>query len=206
MIEEKAESARLRAACEQLRQERETQARESAEALRQETEARELLESECGQLRQEKQDLEQELAEAERLMETGEAAEHYKAMCRELEDRIGTYEKRTVAVTDVLVDAKVQAEHILTDAGSKADYMIHQATQQAELQKRAAETAVRRTVDQNIGQMQQIRHKLQEYLDVLDSVCRGVEQARDGLGQSVAAIPEDVESLRRIAGQEGGAP
>ena len=56
------------------------------------------------------------------------------------------------------------------------------------------EKMVRGTVDQNFGHMKLITQQLQEYLDVLNHVCRSVGQARNEAEQPVIALPEDLDA------------
>lgn len=161
------------------------------------------LKEECEQLRQQKhmleQTLEKTLAETKVQEGSSEAEEHYKTLCLELEEHINTYEKRKGVVSDVLVNAKVEAQHILADADVKANYLIRQASQQAELKKKTAEALVQRVATQNIGQIRLIKQQLQEYLDILNNIYQGIGQARSGLSQSIIELPEDLDVFQRIA-------
>lgn len=162
--------------------------------LHREKAEKERLKDECEQLRREKHSLEQSLAEAESREGHSETEAHYKALCLELEERINSYEKRKATASEVLINAKLEAEHVLSEAESKANYTIRQA----ELQKRTAKTVVQRFAAQNIEQMKLIKQQMQEYLDILGGVYQGVEQARSGLSQSIIGIPQELETLQNI--------
>lgn len=152
------------------------------------------LQEEYERLLQEKKLQEQSLAGRKPQIENSETKIRYKEMCRELEERINDYDKRKNAVSDVLVNARMEAEQILAEANSRATFTLRQA----ERQKQAAEAMVQRFATQNIGQMKLIKQQLEANLDILSSVYQGVEQARTGLNQSVIGIPDEVEALQRI--------
>ena len=152
------------------------------------------LQEEYERLLQEKKLQEQSLAGRKPQIENSETKIRYKELCRELEERINDYDKRKNAVSDVLVNARMEAEQILAEANSRATFTLRQA----ERQKQAAEAMVQRFATQNIGQMKLIKQQLEANLDILSSVYQGVEQARTGLNQSVIGIPDEVEALQRI--------
>lgn len=152
------------------------------------------LQEEYERLLQEKKLQEQSLAGRKPQIENGETKIRYRELCRELEERINDYDKRKNAVSDVLVNARMEAEQILAEANSRATFTLRQA----ERQKQAAEAMVQRFATQNIGQMKLIKQQLEANLDILSSVYQGVEQARTGLNQSVIGIPDEVEALQRI--------
>ena len=152
------------------------------------------LQEEYERLLQEKKLQEQALAGRKPQIENSETKIRYKELCRELEERINDYDKRKNAVSDVLVNARMEAEQILAEANSRATFTLRQA----ERQKQAAEAMVQRFATQNIGQMKLIKQQLEANLDILSSVYQGVEQARTGLNQSVIGIPDEVEALQRI--------
>ena len=152
------------------------------------------LQEEYERLLQEKKLQEQSLAGRKPQIENSETKIRYKELCRELEERINDYDKRKNAVSDVLVNARMEAEQILAEANSRATFTLRQA----ERQKQAAEAMVQRFATQNIGQMKLIKQQLGANLDILSSVYQGVEQARTGLNQSVIGIPDEVEALQRI--------
>ncbi|MCM1134508.1 MAG: hypothetical protein NC400_02935 [Clostridium sp.] len=164
------------------------------EQLRKEKEEYAAFKEELEQLRQEKGSLEKALADAE----SSEAKEHYDALCKELEESIASYEKQKAVVSDVMLDAKVEAEHILAEADSRANYILRQADHQAELKKQTAEAMVQRFASQNIGQLNFVIQHLQEYLDMLSKVYQGVDKARRGLSQSVVGIPQELEVLQKM--------
>ena len=152
------------------------------------------LQEEYERLLQEKKLQEQSLAGRKPQIENSETKIRYRELCRELEERINDYDKRKNAVSDVLVNARMEAEQILAEANSRATFTLRQA----ERQKQAAEAMVQRFATQNIGQMKLIKQQLEANLDILSSVYQGVEQARTGLNQSVIGIPDEVEALQRI--------
>ena len=152
------------------------------------------LQEEYERLLQEKKLQEQSLAGRKPQIENSETKIRYKELCRELEERINDNDKRKNAVSDVLVNARMEAEQILAEANSRATFTLRQA----ERQKQAAEAMVQRFATQNIGQMKLIKQQLEANLDILSSVYQGVEQARTGLNQSVIGIPDEVEALQRI--------
>ena len=152
------------------------------------------LQEEYERLLQEKKLQEQSLAGRKPQIENSETKILYRELCRELEERINDYDKRKNAVSDVLVNARMEAEQILAEANSRATFTLRQA----ERQKQAAEAMVQRFATQNIGQMKLIKQQLEANLDILSSVYQGVEQARTGLNQSVIGIPDEVEALQRI--------
>jgi hypothetical protein len=152
------------------------------------------LQEEYERLLQEKKLQEQSLAGRKPQIENSETKIRYRELCRELEERINDYDKRKNAVSDVLVNARMEAEQILAEANSRATFTLRQA----ERQKQAAEAMVQRFATQNIGQMKLIKQQLEANLDILSSVYQGVEQARTGLNQSVIGIPDEVEVLQRI--------
>ncbi len=152
------------------------------------------LQEEYERLLQEKKLQEQSLAGRKPQIENSETKIRYKELCRELQERINDYDKRKNAVSDVLVNARMEAEQILAEANSRATFTLRQA----ERQKQAAEAMVQRFATQNIGQMKLIKQQLEANLDILSSVYQGVEQARTGLNQSVIGIPDEVEALQRI--------
>ena len=152
------------------------------------------LQEEYERLLQEKKLQEQSLAGRKPQIENSETKIRYRELCRELEERINDYDKRKNAVSDVLVNARMEAEQILAEANSRATFTLRQA----ERQKQAAEAMVQRFATQNIGQMKLIKQQLEANLDILSSVYQGVEQARTGLNQSVIGIPAEVEALQRI--------
>ena len=139
------------------------------------------LQEEYERLLQEKKLQEQSLAGRKPQIENSETKIRYKELCRELEERINDYDKRKNAVSDVLVNARMEAEQILAEANSRATFTLRQA----ERQKQAAEAMVQRFATQNIGQMKLIKQQLEANLDILSSVYQGVEQARTGLSQSL---------------------
>jgi len=152
------------------------------------------LQEEYERLLQEKKLQEQSLAGRKPQIENSETKIRYRELCRELEERINDYDKRKNAVSDVLVNARMEAEQILAEANSRATFTLRQA----ERQKQAAEAMVQLFATQNIGQMKLIKQQLEANLDILSSVYQGVEQARTGLNQSVIGIPDEVEALQRI--------
>lgn len=163
------------------------------------------LKTEFEQLRREKESLQQEkeslgkaLTEAENQIENNEAKERYVALCKELEESIDSYEKQKAVVSDVLLNAKVEAEHILAEADSRANYILRQADHRAELKKQTTEAMLQRFATQNIGQLNFVIQHLQEYLDMLSNVYQGVDMARRGLSQSVIGIPQELEALQRM--------
>lgn len=162
--------------------------------LRKERTDNKQLQEEYERLLQEKKLQEQSPAGRKPHVENSETKIRYRELCRELEERINDYDKRKNAVSDVLVNARMEAEQILAEANSRATFTLRQA----ERQKQAAEAMVQRFATQNIGQMKLIKQQLEANLDILSSVYQGVEQARTGLNQSVIGIPDEVEALQRI--------
>lgn len=115
-----------------------------------------------------------------------------------LEEGRKVYEKRSAALSDVLTDARMRADHIVDEAQRQADTAIRQAEESIELQRQAADRVYQSEVGKSIEQLVLVRLKMGEYLDKLDEVHSGIEKIYGSMSQVTAGIPTSVDMIRRL--------
>ena len=128
----------------------------------------------------------------------GQEEEYRKTQAR-LEEERKLYEKRSAAVSDVLMDAKMQADQILEEARRQADTTIRQTEESIELQRKAADRVYQNEVGKSIEQLMLVKLKMSEYLDMLDDVHSGIEKVYGSLRRMTAGIPMNVEMIRSLS-------
>lgn len=125
--------------------------------------------------------------------------EEYRKIQTRLEEERKMYEKRSAAVSDVLTDARIQADHILEEAQKQADTAIKQTEESIELQRKAADRVYQNEVGKSIEQLMLVRLKMSEYLDMLDEVHSGIEKVYGSMSRVTAGIPTNVDMIRSLA-------
>ena len=125
--------------------------------------------------------------------------EEYKKIQARLEEERKIYEKRSAVVSDVLTDARMQAEQILDEAHRQADMVVRQTEESIELQRKAADRAYQKEVGRNVEQLMLIKLKMNEYLDMLDEVHSGIEKVYGSISRVTAGIPTSVDMIRSLA-------
>ncbi|MCI9568737.1 MAG: hypothetical protein HFG14_02370 [Lachnospiraceae bacterium] len=172
-----------------------------------------------------REQLEKELLDMnERIKLRGtDSEEEYVKLTKELREKISAYEERSAVITDVLTEARVQAEKMVSnanqqaerlvsnanfkaekmvsDASSQAAFVVRQAEDDAAIKKRAAENVYQKEVEQQIEQLLTVKVRMSDYLDILDELQQGIAKIYGSMSRAMTGIPTDVKQLKEMAEQ-----
>lgn len=200
------------------------------DVLREKEKEIERLQNICGELkaanekgRAERERLERELSDmSERIKLHGTGNdEEYVRLTSELREKISAYEERSSVITDVLTEARVQAEKLLSnanqqaerlvsdanskaekmvsDASSQAAFVVKQAEDDAAIKKRAAENVYQKEIEQQIEQLLTVKVRMSDYLDIFDELQQGIAKIYGSMSRAMTGIPTDVKQLKEMA-------
>lgn len=146
------------------------------------------------------QRLEEENSDAKERLKSHNAdkTEEYKALTNQLKEKINIYEERSSVISDVLTEAKVQAEKLISDASQQAASVIKQAEDDAVIKKRAAENVYQKEVEQQIEQLMAVKVRMNDYLDMLDELQQGISKLYGSINRTITGIPTDVKQLKKM--------
>ncbi len=132
------------------------------------------------------------------LEELNRKLEERDCLYQERQDQVKEYEQRAAVLCSVLEDARIRADQVVNEAYEKADHVTQQTEEDILQRKRTAEIAFQNEFSQNMQRLMTLKMKMNDYLDYLEEMQKGIGAMHDSIREAAMAIPTDMCNLKML--------